>query len=210
MKKEEEVISAIMEKPNTCTKDEELEKRRGKKRALVKILHPDCKLPVKKSKKAAGYDVCSIKDIVLQPWSRMQVPLGFAITVPPGTYGRIAARSGLSIELCADVGAGVLDEDYTGEVNVVFINSSDKVICLRKGDRVAQLIFEKKEDPEIVIVNELESTERGTKGWGSTGLNDNDTTNGTTNGITNDNKDGVKTIVQSVQSQDANIPIKST
>ena len=74
----------------------------------------------------AGYDLHSSEETVIAPYSRQLVATGIAITVPAGTYGRIAPRLGMSVKLSIDVGAGVIDEDYTGEVKVLLIYHTDK------------------------------------------------------------------------------------
>ena len=95
---------------------------------------------------------------------------GIAITVPAGTYGRIAPRSGMSVKHSIDVGAGVIDEDYTGEVKVLLINHSDKQYHIREGDQIAQLILEQIKAPETKMMTELKPTTQGNKGFGSTGI----------------------------------------
>ena len=69
------------------------------------------------------------------------------IALPPGCYGRIAPRSGLAIKKFIDVGAGVIDADYRGEVGVILFNFSDSDFMVNMGDRIAQLILEKNKTP---------------------------------------------------------------
>lgn len=122
---------------------------------------------------------------------------GLAIAIPSGTYARVAPRSGLAVKQFIDTGAGVIDEDYRGEVGVVLFNHSDvefqgafvwlrlKIFtwctaqrkfastfayAVKKGDRVAQLILERILTPEVREVSELDETERGANGYGSTGV----------------------------------------
>ena len=71
------------------------------------------------------------------------IPLGFKTTPPPGTYIRLAPRSGLSVRESISVGAGVVDPDYTGEVSVLLVNHGDKDYHMKVGERCAQMIFEK-------------------------------------------------------------------
>jgi len=97
-------------------------------------------------------------------------PTDLAIALPAGVYGRVAPRSGLAWKNGIDVGAGVIDEDYRGNVGVILFNHSDSDFSVKVGDRVAQLILEK-----IAIVDveetegELPATVRGEGGFGSTG-----------------------------------------
>ncbi len=91
------------------------------------------------------------------------------IELPTGCYGRVAPRSGLAAKNFIDVGAGVIDEDYRGNVGVVMFNHADQEFEVKKGDRIAQLICEQIFYPEIEQVEELSTTERGAGGFGSTG-----------------------------------------
>ena len=90
--------------------------------------------------------------------------------MPTGCYGRIALRSGLALKKFIDVGAGVVDEDYKGELGVILFNFGEEDFKINMGDKIAQLIFEKMKTPEVVEVDSLEETGRGEKGFGSTGI----------------------------------------
>lgn len=92
------------------------------------------------------------------------------IEIPEGCYGRIAPRSGLAHKHFIDVGAGVIDSDYRGNVGVIIFNFSDQDFVVQRGDRIAQLICEKIENPELEEVQELFVSARGDKGFGSTGI----------------------------------------
>ena len=98
------------------------------------------------------------------------VKTGISLACPPGTYGRIAPRSGLAVKKFIDVGAGVIDADYRGEVGVVLFNFGDEDFTVNVGDRVAQLVLEKICMADAVEVEELTETERGAGGFGSTGV----------------------------------------
>lgn len=91
------------------------------------------------------------------------------IEVPFGTYGRVAPRSGLAWKNFIDVGAGVIDQDYRGNVGVILFNHSDVDFEVKKGDRIAQLICERIVYPNLVHVDSLTETARGEGGFGSTG-----------------------------------------
>ena len=93
------------------------------------------------------------------------------MSLPPGCYGRIAPRSGLAIKKFIDVGAGVIDSDYRGELGVILFNFGDEDFTVNMGDRIAQLIFEKIKTPTIKKTNDLEGTRRGEGSYGSTGVN---------------------------------------
>lgn len=136
---------------------------------LVKRLNEHATLPARGSPLAAGYDLSSSEDVSISKGTRRLVGTGIAFTVPYETYGRIAPRSGLAVKKGIQVGAGVIDRDYTGEVKVVLFNHGDEDFVIKKGDRIAQLIIEKIEMPEVKLVDELLVTERGEGGFGSTG-----------------------------------------
>jgi dUTP pyrophosphatase len=137
---------------------------------LVKTLHPAAKIPRRESRGAAGYDLSSAVDVTIPPGGRAVVPTGIAIAVPEGTYGRVAPRSGLAAKHGIDVLAGVIDEDYRGEVGVILLNTGSAAFSIAAGDRIAQLVLEKIETPLIAVVTDLESTARGGGGFGSTGV----------------------------------------
>jgi len=128
-------------------------------------------IPTKGSKTAAGYDLYSAYDYVIPGQGKVIAKTDISIRVPDGTYGRVAPRSGLAAKSHLDVGAGVIDQDYTGNVGVVLFNHASTDFDIKKGDRIAQLICEKIEYPEIEEVTSLNSTDRGAGGFGSTGTN---------------------------------------
>ena len=98
------------------------------------------------------------------------VKTDLSIAIPKDTYARIAPRSGLAWKHFIDTGAGVVDYDYRGNVGVILFNHADKDFEVKKGDRVAQMILERITTPEVVEVEDLEATERGAGGFGSTGV----------------------------------------
>jgi len=98
------------------------------------------------------------------------VSTGIALGIPEGNYGRIAPRSGLSYKNGIDIGAGVIDSDYTGEIKVLLINISNEPFEVEVGDRIAQIIIGKYLVTEIEEVEKLDESERGDAGFGSTGV----------------------------------------
>ena len=126
-------------------------------------------LPTRGSHQAAGYDLYAVEDRLIAKNDRAMIKTGLAIGVPPGTYGRIAPRSGLALRYGVDVGAGVLDADFSGEVGVVLFNHGRNVFRVSRGDRIAQLVIERIETPDVLEVPALPSTDRGAGGFGSTG-----------------------------------------
>ena len=95
---------------------------------------------------------------------------GISISFPAGLYARIAPRSGLALKKFIDVGAGVVDADYRGEVGVVLFNHGDQDFQVNMGDRIAQLILERIDTPPVVEVSGLGEIVRGSSGFGSTGM----------------------------------------
>lgn len=135
----------------------------------IKMLSNTAKLPVRASPGAAGYDLFSTDHCVVPAHGRVLVSTGLAIRVPEGCYGRIAPRSGLAVKHGIDVGAGVIDQDYRGEVHVLLFNTGDDSYTVSVGDRIAQLILEQIVTPETQLVGVLDETARGAGGFGSTG-----------------------------------------
>ncbi|GIL73629.1 hypothetical protein Vretimale_5486 [Volvox reticuliferus] len=137
---------------------------------LVKKLSDKATLPKRGSAGAAGYDLASAEDTVVPARGKVLVKTDISIRVPKGTYGRVAPRSGLAAKNFIDTGAGVVDEDYRGNVGVLLFNHSDTDFQIKVGDRIAQLVIEKIATPDVEEVEELDSTERGVNGYGSTGV----------------------------------------
>jgi dUTP pyrophosphatase len=135
----------------------------------VKLLNPDATVPTRGSDEAAGYDLYSLYPLKINPCERVVVSTGIAMKIPVGTYGRVAPRSGLALKNGIDVLAGVIDADYRGEIKVILINHDSKVVEFPAQSKIAQLIFEKIETPELEVVENLDDTNRGEGGFGSTG-----------------------------------------
>jgi dUTP pyrophosphatase len=117
----------------------------------VTKLVPHAILPVRGTPGAAGFDLFSTEGYTILPGQRVVVSTGISVELPPGTYGRIAPRSGLAVKHGLDVGAGVIDPDYTDEVRVVLFNFDQrKAFVIRPGYRIAQLILENYTSAEVV------------------------------------------------------------
>lgn len=127
--------------------------------------------PTKASMYSAGYDLYSAHDALIPPRDKAVVRTDIQICVPDGTYGRVAPRSGLAASNFIDIGAGVIDLDYRGNVGVVMFNHSQDGLVVKKGDRIAQLICEKIVYPWLKEVLSLDTTERGGNGFGSSDRN---------------------------------------
>ena len=139
-------------------------------RLKVKKLVANAFLPTKGSEQAAGYDLYSIEEKVIPAGGKELVGTGISMAIPIGNYGRVAPRSGLAVKNFIDVGAGVIDADYRGEVKVLLFNFAPTEFKVNVGDRIAQLIIEKYTKTEVEEVVDLDQTERGEGGFGSTGV----------------------------------------
>jgi len=117
----------------------------------------------------AGLDLYANEDYLLKPGERHLFKLGFATEFPEGYVGLIKDKSGLALKTGLTVLAGVIDAGYRGEWGVVLLNTGSKAYQIKKGDKIAQCIFQKVEQAQIKIVNELSSHSRGEGGFGSTG-----------------------------------------
>jgi len=136
----------------------------------VALIHPNATKPQRKSSRAAGVDLHSCEDLVIPATSRKLVSTGLQIEIPDTCYARIAPRSGLAVG-GVDVGAGVVDSDYRGEVKVLIINNKNTEYSISVGDRIAQLVLESIYTDDFTLVDEddLNKTDRGDGGFGSTG-----------------------------------------
>ena len=128
------------------------------------------RIPTRSSPGSAGYDLYSAHSLVIPARGRDVCFTDIQIKVPDGCYGRIAPRSGLAQQFGIHARAGVIDADFRGNVAVVLFNYGCNNLLIEAGDRVAQLICEKIACPVVMEVDDLDITNRGSKGFGSTGL----------------------------------------
>ena len=135
----------------------------------VKRLNENAKLPERKHEEDAGLDLYSCEEVEILPNEIKTINTGIAIEIPKGYFGLIKDRSGLATK-GLHVLAGVIDSNYRGEVKVVLINLSKEKIKIEKNSRIAQLIIIPYLKVNIQEVEELSQTERGEKGFGSSGL----------------------------------------
>ena len=136
---------------------------------FVKLLSKDAKMPTRAHPTDAGCDLYSAHPYVIPPRGKCLVETEISVTIPYGYYGRCASKSGLSAKNSIEIGAGVIDQGYTGQIVLVTYNHSDVEFKINKGDKVGQLILENIAIPTIVEVKELPKTDRGDNGFGSTG-----------------------------------------
>jgi dUTP pyrophosphatase len=135
----------------------------------LQLIGPTAKTPTKGSVDCAGYDLYSTEEYELKSMERKLFSTHVKMAIPQGFYGRIAPRSGLALKNGIDVLAGVIDADYRGEVGVLLVNLSTETKKVSVGDKIAQIIFEQCMDSNFSVVENLETTERGSDGFGSTG-----------------------------------------
>jgi dUTP pyrophosphatase len=139
---------------------------------FVKLLSEHATPPTLASSGAAGYDLASAQDqVTVGAHDKALIMTDLVVIIPDGYYGRIAPRSGLAVRQFIDIGAGVIDNDYRGNLAILIINHSNVPFLVRRGDRIAQLIIEKNARPAVHLIDDITDTARGTNGFGSTGIN---------------------------------------
>ncbi len=131
-------------------------------------------LPVYATEGSSGMDLRANLEspIELLPMQRMLIPTGLFLSLPANYEAQVRPRSGLSIKqgiTCVNA-VGTIDADYRGELQVPLINLSSEKHSIQHGDRIAQMIIAKVEKANLVLVNQLDESERGTGGFGSTGV----------------------------------------
>ena len=145
-----------------------------KEMATVKFikLNPHAIIPSKATPGSIGLDLYSIDSYIVLPGQRVVVSTGLRLLLPDGVYGRIAPRSGLAVKHGLDVGAGVVDPDYQGEIRVVLFNHDMmNPFIIKPGYRIAQLILERALDPIVAEeTDDQQTSSRGANGFGSTGV----------------------------------------
>lgn len=141
----------------------------------IKKLYDDSVIPERGSEFAAGMDLCAHIDcdVVIQPHSTVKIGTGISAAIPCGSFGAVFARSGLATKsgLRPANAVGVIDPDYRGEIIVALHNDSDYDRKVFNGERIAQLVIIPYYADEIAVVDDLDETERGDGGFGSTGYN---------------------------------------
>mgnify|MGYP003623479353 FL=1 len=128
-------------------------------------------MPKYETSGAAGVDLAAAEDGVIHAGERRLVPTGIFMEIPQRYEGQVRPRSGLAIKHGITMlnSPGTIDSDYRGEICVILYNSSQEPFHYKKGDRIAQMVFAKVEQAEFEVVESLEGSARGSKGFGSTG-----------------------------------------
>lgn len=131
-------------------------------------------LPKYQTEQSAGMDVQAntTEDITLAPLERAMIPTGLSVALPKGYEMQVRPRSGLAAKHGITVlnSPGTIDADYRGEIKVILVNLSNSEFTIKPGERIAQLVVARHEQPEWQQVESLDETERGSGGFGSTGL----------------------------------------
>jgi dUTP pyrophosphatase len=141
-------------------------------KVLITRLDDDLPLPTYAKSGDAGADVHSRIDLTIEPGERALVPTGISIAIPDGYAAFAHPRSGLAIKHGVSMvnAPGTIDAGYRGELQIILINHDLKEqFIIKRGDRIAQLVFQKVERAEFIEVEELPGSGRGTGGFGSTG-----------------------------------------
>lgn len=139
----------------------------------IKLLDPELPVPAYAKPGDAGADLRSRIDFELEPGERALVPTGVAIALPEGYVGLVHPRSGLATKNGITIvnAPGTVDSGYRGELMVTLLNTDKtKSFHVQRGDRIAQLVIQKYEHATFTVVDELEQTERGSSGFGSSGI----------------------------------------
>lgn len=145
------------------------------KQLKVPVLHEKgCSLPEYGSPGASGADVKAFLEepVAVDPGERVLVPTGLRMEIPKGFEGQIRPRSGLALKHGITVlnSPGTIDSDYRGELKIILVNLGDKTFTINNGDRIAQIVFASVVQAEFSGEESLENSDRGTGGFGSTGV----------------------------------------
>ncbi len=138
----------------------------------VKIKNTNGEIPRYKTFGAAGVDLCSAENCILMPGKTQAVSTGLFMEIPEGYEGQIRPRSGLALKHSLTIlnSPGTIDSDYRGEIKIIITNLGEVPFEIRKSDRIAQMVFSPVVKAQFEEVEELSDTERGSGGFGHTGI----------------------------------------
>jgi dUTP pyrophosphatase len=137
----------------------------------IKKLSNEAIIPQYKTAESAGMDICSIEECIVKPMEIKLIPTGLSLEIEPGFEAQVRPRSGLALKGITIVNSpGTIDSDYRGEVKVILMNLGKEEFKISKNDRIAQLVLSKVEQAIIKEADELNNTQRGAGGFGSTGM----------------------------------------
>ena len=133
----------------------------------------DLPLPKYMTSHSAGMDLCAAvaSQVTIAPGRRVLIPTGIAVALPPGIEAQIRPRSGLAIKHGISLlnSPGTIDADYRGEIKIIMINMGQEPFCVRRGDRIAQMVLQKVFQGEWIPVDDLPDSDRNDGGFGHTG-----------------------------------------
>lgn len=135
----------------------------------IKKLHVDAKIPSYAHEGDAGMDIYAVEHAVIKIGSRALIPTGLSFELPLGYVALVWDKSGVSNNHGVKTLGGVIDAGYRGEIKIGLLNTGNEDFVIERGDKVAQILIQKIEHPEIQEVNDLSETSRGNGGFGSTG-----------------------------------------
>ncbi len=137
----------------------------------VRLLHPQAQLPRRAHPGDAGADLFAVEEVTIPSGERREVGTGIALAIPEGYGGFVQPRSGLAFKhgIMLTNSPGLIDAGYRGEVRVSLYNSGAAPFTVAVGERIAQLVIQKVEEPDYLAVDELGDTSRGQGGFGSSG-----------------------------------------
>ena len=137
-----------------------------------KRIHPDAGMPAYAHPSDAGMDVCSTRSLVIPVGKRALVPTGLVVNLPAGYEAQVRPRSGLALKHGVTVlnAPGTIDAGYRGEIGVILANFGETDFEIKTGDRIAQLVIAPVTQPTVVEATEVDETDRGAGGFGSTGV----------------------------------------
>lgn len=138
----------------------------------IKRLDPDVELPSYAYSGDAGLDLRANADVEIAPLERVLIPTGLAIALPEGYAGFVQPRSGMALKRGLSIAntPGLIDAHYRGELKIIAVNlNPSRPISIQKGERIAQLVIQEVPVVELVEVEELDDTDRGAGGFGSSG-----------------------------------------
>lgn len=141
-------------------------------KVAIQKLRPHAVMPDYAHPEDAGVDLYAAEDRTLKPGERSLVPTGIAAAIPDGYEGQVRPKSGLALRHGLSIvnTPGTVDAGYRGEIGVLLINLGQETVQVRRGQKIAQMVFTKVERAKLEVVNRLDETRRGSGGFGSTGV----------------------------------------
>jgi len=140
---------------------------------MIKRLDKSIELPSYAYTGDAGLDLRASESVTIEPLKRVLIPTGLAIAIPEGYAGFVQPRSGLALKLGLSIAntPGLIDSHYRGELKVIAVNlDTQSTIAIEKGERIAQLVIQQVPKVTLVEVDDLDETDRGQGGFGSSGV----------------------------------------